>query len=508
VRAVLDVADERNREAAEYQRCDVISSEKIGERLRARGLAPSWVGEPPAEFTRIIVDSRSVASGDLFCAIRGTVADGHEFVDRAAAAGAAAALVEVPVAAGIPQAVVSDTRSAAAHLASLQYGDPGLSLRLAGVTGTNGKTTTVLVLRHLLQRLAPAVALGTLGMVDPSGERRPGRLTTPGPLELMDDLATAGSLGARLLAMEVSSHALVQRRVDALDFECAVFTNLTREHLDYHRDMEAYREAKLMLVDRVATDGTCVVNADDPVWRGADCGGRRVVHYGLSPDADVRAEAVEFSGTGSRWIISTPGETHEVRLPLLGEFNVLNALGAAAAALELGLDAGQVAHGLTDSPQVPGRMEILARRPGLVLRDYAHTPDALTRVLETVAPLVKGRLRVVFGCGGDRDRGKRPLMGRIAAAATDGSAILTADNPRSEDPRRIIEDIVGDLPPESYRVIVDRREAIAVALGEMVPGDAVLLAGKGHETYQEIRGERQPFDEKAIVLELLDEEGL
>jgi UDP-N-acetylmuramoyl-L-alanyl-D-glutamate--2,6-diaminopimelate ligase len=481
----------------------MITRERIEARLSQRGLALSWVGDPPTAFAGLAVDSRAAAPGDLFCAIRGSETDGHHYLDRAAAAGAVAALVERAVgSSSLPQLVVPDTRAAAAHVASLQFSDPGVGVSIAGVTGTNGKTTTTLILRHLMVSVGPAAAVGTLGVVDPAGERRPGRLTTPGPLDLMATVDELRLAGAAFLALEVSSHALAQRRVEALDFDCAVFTNMTRDHLDYHSEMDVYRDTKLGLAGLVSSDGACVVNLDDEIWRDADYRGRRVVGYGRMSTADVRAEDVRLDPAGSRWTLICAGRRHLVRLPLIGSFNVSNALAAAAAALELGADPDALPERLAATPQVPGRMEALARQPMLVLRDYAHTPDALSRALEALRPFASGRLIVVFGCGGDRDRGKRPLMGRIAATGAD-MAIVTSDNPRSEDPGRIARDIVDGLPSDAYRLVLDRREAIAHALDAAGPHDVVLLAGKGHETYQEVGGRRIPFDESRIVAGLL-----
>jgi UDP-N-acetylmuramoyl-L-alanyl-D-glutamate--2,6-diaminopimelate ligase len=440
-----------------------------------------------------------VRPGVLFCALRGTEYDGHEFVARAAAAGAAAALVEeARVDADLPQLVVSDTRAATTHVASLLYGDPADELSLVGITGTNGKTTTALIARHILAGHGPSAAVGTLGWYDTEGNRHPGRLTTPDPLDLMATLRELRADGARFVSMEVSSHALDQRRVASLSFDSAVFTNLTHEHLDYHPDLESYRAAKLRLAEQVASEGACAVNADDPAWSGENFAGRRVIRYGMGPSADVRAVDVRHTAAGSAWRLETPTGEWQVRLPLLGEFNVHNALAAFSAVYGLGMDPGLAADRLSSAPQVPGRMEVLARRPVLVLRDYMHTPDAYTRVLGTLRELASGRLFMVFGCGGDRDRAKRPVMGTIAARHTD-LAIITTDNPRSEDPADICRDITREMPDSSYTIILDREEAIDFALGSAEPGDVVVLAGKGHETYQDIAGERIPFDEAAIV---------
>jgi UDP-N-acetylmuramoyl-L-alanyl-D-glutamate--2,6-diaminopimelate ligase len=302
--------------------------------------------------------------------------------------------------------------------------------------------------------------------------------------------------------MEVSSHSLDQRRVDGLLFDAAVFTNFTRDHLDYHETMEAYFVAKAKLVAQLDTDGVAVVNADDEAWR-ALTPTRSVSFSGTgAPTADVAAEAAELRRGGTDCVLRVGEERHPTRVPIIGDFNVVNATGAAAAAWALGMPAAEVAERLRTLPQVPGRLEVLSERP-LVLRDYAHTPDALERALRAVRPFVEGRLITVFGCGGDRDRGKRPEMGRIAAREAD-LAVVTSDNPRTEDPERILDDIVAGMDGAPCVRIEDRREAIAAALAEADPErDAVLLAGKGHETYQ-LRGtQRLPFDEAAIVRELL-----
>lgn len=477
----------------------MIQTQELEHRLQARGLAARWEGTPPPGFAGVATDSREVQPGVLFCAMRGIAFDGHEFVARAAAAGAVAALVERPLAdVELPQLVVSDTRAAASHAASLWFGDPADGLSLTGVTGTNGKTTTCLITRHILEEAGASAAVGTLGWFDSQGRRHPGRLTTPDPLDLMATLRELRDDGTRFVAMEVSSHALDQRRVASLSFDVGVFTNLTHEHLDYHPNLDSYRAAKLRLAEQVKPDGVCALNEDDAAWAGQSFADRRTVRFGLSSEADVRATDVRHTAAGSDWRLETREGRWPVQLPLLGEFNVHNALAAATAALSLGVEPERVAARLSTAPQVPGRMEVLARRPVLVLRDYMHTPDAYGLVLQTLAGLTEGRLFVVFGCGGDRDRGKRPVMGRIAALHTH-LAVVTTDNPRSEDPADICAEITSGMPAGSYRVILDREEAIDFCIREARPGDIVLLAGKGHETYQDIAGVRIPFDEAAIV---------
>jgi UDP-N-acetylmuramoyl-L-alanyl-D-glutamate--2,6-diaminopimelate ligase len=409
--------------------------------------------------------------------------------------------------------VVRDGRRAAAIAAAEAYGRPAARLDLVAVTGTNGKTTTVSMLRHLLHTPErPAASIGTLGvLVGTEARALPGGagLTTPGPVELQRVLRALVDAGVATVAMEVSSHSLDQRRVDGLLFAAAVFTNFTRDHLDYHETMEAYFLAKARLVAQLDVDGAAVVNADEAAWGGLLPAGRLVRYSGAeTAGVDVAAEEPRYGPRGTECTLRFGAERVPARVPLVGDFNVVNACGAAATAWALGHAPAEIAARLATLPQVPGRLEVLSERP-LVLRDYAHTPDALERALRAVRPFVAGRLFVVFGCGGDRDRGKRPEMGRIAVHEAD-VAYVTSDNPRTEDPERILDDIVAGMDGAPHERIEDRRAAIAAALAAADPArDAVLLAGKGHETYQ-IRGTtRLPFDEAAIVRELLarDPEG-
>ncbi len=460
--------------------------------------------------TGLTADSRQVAPGMLYCAVRGSVQDGHEFVAAAQTRGAAAALVEREQAVDLPQVLVRDGRRAAAVAAEAWYGRPTARLDVVGVTGTNGKTTTVTLLRHVLSALEPMGSIGTLGAVDPDGAAMPGEagnLTTPGPIDLQATLAELVERGARGVAMEVSSHSLDQGRVEGLVFRAAVFTNLTRDHLDYHKTLEDYFRAKAKLVQYLARDGLEVVNADDPAWQRLRRAHRRVTFGERSGDVTARRVALDTApgrAGGARFELVTPMGNADVRLPLLGRFNVMNALGVAACAWGLGVPVDTVAERLTHAPQVPGRMERIAERPCPVLRDYAHTPDALERALETLRPLTPGRLIVVFGAGGDRDRGKRAPMGEVCARLAD-IAILTSDNPRTEDPERILDDVEAGMTGvkgKPHHREVDRRRAIAHALGLARPGDTILLAGKGHETYQVVGTEKQPFDERVVVREL------
>jgi UDP-N-acetylmuramoyl-L-alanyl-D-glutamate--2,6-diaminopimelate ligase len=449
-------------------------------------------------------DSRHVQPGDLYCAWAGSAVDAHEFVAGAAQAGAAAALVERHVPAGeIPQIIVRDGRRAAAVAASALYGEPEHSLRLAGVTGTNGKTTSVWVLRHMLSQRDPTASLGTLGLILEDGSTLPGSeaLTTPGPVELARTLRLLVDRGVRTLAMEVSSHALDQGRVHALNFDVVVFTNLTRDHLDYHGTLEEYSAAKRSLVTLLKPDGSAIVNADEPAWKGLTREAAASLTYGVDRPADVRATDIEYSASGSQFELHTPdGSAHSV-LPLIGSFNVHNVLGAAGACLAMGFTVHETSAAMATIPQVPGRLERISDVPCQVLRDYAHTPDALRQVLTALRPLTAGRLITVFGAGGDRDRGKRSLMGKVAMEHAD-VAIVTSDNPRTEDPDAIIDEIEKGMAGQHVR-ITDRREAIAHALNIAQHDDVILLAGKGHEADQIIGDEKHDFDEREIVSRLV-----
>ena len=478
----------------------------IRDALRSAGLLVAERGALPETVAGIADDSRAVGAGALFLAVRGAERDGHDFLAAAAERGATAALVDDPSRTALPALVVSDTRRAAAVAAAAYYDEPARSLRLVGVTGTNGKTTTVGMLRHLLEEVdARTASIGTLGVLI-GGEGEPfdggSGLTTPGPVELQRVLRALHDRGVRTVAMETSSHALHQRRVEGLTFEAAVFTNLTRDHLDYHGTMEAYFEAKALLLTHLAPEGVAVVNADDPAWESLPRT-KRTVRFGTTRAADVHATDVRCTPDGSRFALVFDGQPHEVALPMIGDFNVANALAAAACAWVLGVTPHTIVARLGTMPQVPGRLEIVNGRP-TVLRDYAHTPDALERAIDAVRPFTTGRLIVVFGCGGDRDRGKRPEMGRIAVDRAD-VAIATSDNPRTEDPEKILDDIEAGMHGAPHERIEDRRSAIARALEIAAPQDVVLLAGKGHETYQ-VRGTTKlPFDERAIVREIIQE---
>lgn len=467
--------------------------------LRREGLLVG-ASAPGVPLSGLGVDTRTIGPGHLYCAVRGATADGHTFVADAVRRGAVAVMVEQPAAAGVPEIVVTDGRRAASLAARAWYRDPAASMTLLGITGTNGKTTTTALVRHLLNASGTAGSIGTLGAFDGAGQSVPstaGTLTTPGPVDLHATFAALRDRGVTQVAMEASSHSLDQGRLDGLVFAAAIFTNLTHEHLDYHRTMEHYLAAKLRLSALLGPSGVELVNADDAAWAALPPFPRRVT-FGESSGADVRAEQVVLVAGGSRFRLTGQFGSADVRIPLMGSFNVSNAMAAAACALALEVPRADVVARLEAAPQVPGRMERLADAPMVVLRDYAHTPDAMTRVLATLRPLTPGRLVLVFGCGGDRDRAKRPEMARIAVEGADLVAITT-DNPRTEDPERIMDDMESGMGGAHHLRISDREEAIRRVLADAGHGDTVLLAGKGHETYQIIGKTRQHFDERAIV---------
>jgi UDP-N-acetylmuramoyl-L-alanyl-D-glutamate--2,6-diaminopimelate ligase len=476
-----------------------LSWSQLLDELRRADLLVSAPAQGPI-LTGLDVDSRTIVPGVVYLAVRGSQSDGHRFVGDAVGRGAAAIVVENPQQAAVPEIVVRDGRRAALVLGSAWYGHPARRLSLIGVTGTNGKTTTTGLVRHLLNADGTAGSIGTVGAFDGRGEAVPstaGSLTTPGPIDLQRTLAELVKRGVTHVMMETSSHSLDQGRLDGLSFDAALFTNLTRDHLDYHGTMDAYLAAKLKLSTLLTPGGVEVVNLDDNAWRAIAPRTPRVT-FGLHPAADVRATEVAMSAAGSRFCLSGRFGVTEIQLPLLGDFNVANALAAAACALALGRPLGEVAGRLAGAPQVSGRMERISDVPCVVLRDYAHTPDALERALASLRPLTPGRLIVVFGCGGDRDRGKRPLMGAIAGRLAD-LAIVTSDNPRTEDPEAILDDIEQGMAGTPHQRIVDRLEAIHAGLREGRKGDTILLAGKGHEDYQILGTRKVDFDEREIV---------
>lgn len=458
-------------------------------------------GIPNVEIKGVREDSRLVQPGDLFIARPGLKEDGGQFIADARARGAVAVIAQTPGAkAGLPQVVVKDASVTASILANLFHGQPSSKVRVLGVTGTNGKTTITYLVRHLLGKMnSRCGVIGTVE-IDDGRTRREAKMTTPGACEIAELLASMRDKGCRATAVEVSSHALDQGRVAGVGFSGAAFTNLTGDHLDYHGDMESYAAAKARLFASLDSSAVAVVNDADK-WSDRmvrDCAGR-ILRFGFGKGADYRARDAVYSAEGTTFTLCTPDGKADVHLPMLGKHNVENALAAAALVGEAcGYTAQQLAGGLRDAHGAPGRLQpVRAGQPFTVLVDYAHTDDALENVLTALRPLTRGSLRVLFGCGGDRDRTKRPRMARIAEKYAD-AIYVTSDNPRTEDPRRILEDIARGFTPQGMRDAViepDRRSAIGRIIADAVASDIVLIAGKGHENYQEIHGERLHFDD-------------
>jgi UDP-N-acetylmuramoyl-L-alanyl-D-glutamate--2,6-diaminopimelate ligase len=452
---------------------------------------------PAVEVTALAYDNRLVTPGTLFFCVPGFTRDGHDYAQDAIARGAVALVVQRPLGAAVPEILVDDVRAAMAPAAAALAGDPTARLTTVGITGTNGKTTSAFLVRSLLE--AGGRRTGLLGTVTAivGGQQHAVARTTPEAIDLQRTFADMLAAGDDAVVMEVSSHALALHRADAIHWSAAVFTNLTQDHLDFHADMEDYFLAKRRLFE--AGPELAVINVDDPYGARLARDFPRAIRIGLdAPEAQVRATAIEGDASGSSFAV----DGLALRTTLPGRFNVLNALGAVVVARELGVDGASIARGLAAAERVPGRFEPVDEgQPFAVFVDYSHKPDALEAVLRTARGLTRGRLIVVFGAGGDRDRGKRPLMGRAAAEHAD-VAIITSDNPRNEDPEAIMDEIAQGAP-DAERVI-DRQAAIERAIAVAAPGDAVVVAGKGHERYQEFEdGRTVPFDDVAVAREAL-----
>lgn len=474
---------------------------------------PAVSGSLDTEIIGLAYDSRKVGPGIAFIALRGSTADGHEFIPKAIELGAAAIIAEraPPEDVKVPWVHVRHSRIALAQAAAVINGHPAKALVIAGVTGTNGKTTTAFLMHHLFN--AAQMRSGLLGTVFydlGDGQHVPATHTTPESLEIHGLLAAMRDNGCRACAMEVSSHALDQDRVFGLPFAAAVFTNLTQDHLDYHGTMGKYFEAKVRLFEITAAASprsALIINGDDS-W-GRKLAQRfeytgRVTRFGFGASCEFRAINVRYDLTGTTFELEAKGRSFLVRLPLIGDFNVYNAVGALAAAHGVGLNLRESIKSLQSSPQVPGRMERVSENSRFqVFVDYAHTPDGLENALRTARALRPRRLITVFGCGGDRDRTKRPKMAAAAEAGSD-ICVLTSDNPRTEDPEQILNDAkAGFTRPQKHAIIADRREAIHTALQNAWEGDLVLIAGKGHEDYQDIQGKKHPFDDRKIARQFL-----
>jgi UDP-N-acetylmuramoyl-L-alanyl-D-glutamate--2,6-diaminopimelate ligase len=450
---------------------------------------------------RIATDSRTCKPGDLFVALPGTQTDGSEFASDAIQNGAVAILTSVKIdGIDVPQIVTSDVRRALAEIAASWYGSPSEDVQLVGITGTNGKTTTVgLVATIGLVAGTSASTIGTLG-VTLNGEDVPveiSRPTTPEAHELRQTLGMLTQRGAKVVAMEVSSHALVLDRVYGLDFDVAVFTNLTPDHLDFHGNIDSYFDAKVRLFLDLSDDAFAVINIDDEHGRKLSTMSRgQVVTYGWDDDADIRPIDITTIPSISGRVATPVGEI-ALDMPLVGRFNVENSMAAIGAAIGLGLSTEQIENGLSAARALPGRFEpIVAGQDFAVIVDYAHTPDALENVLTEARHLASGKVICVVGCGGDRDRAKRPVMGEISTRLAD-STVFTSDNPRTENPELILDDIIaGARSGNQFDRIEKRGAAIRSAVSHARPGDVVVIAGKGHEPYQEIGHTKHPYDDR------------
>ena len=462
--------------------------------------------------TGVAYDSRKVTRGSVFVALPGQKADGALFAPQAVAAGAVAVVSERPGAeVAAPWIVVSDARLALAHLAAEFFGHPSGLMKVVGITGTNGKTTTSYLIQAIFK--AAGTPCGLMGTVTYRiGDREiTATRTTPEAPEVQGFMRDMVDAGCDACVMEVSSHALTMRRVDGIHFAAGVFTNLTRDHLDFHQDMESYFAAKRRLFEMLPADAPAVVNVDDP--RGvslAEIAGRPVT-YAIGRDADVTPGPLAFGLEGLAFDVRMPQGVAHVKSKLVGKPNVYNILAAAGTTAALGVPIKAIEQGLEKLAGVPGRFEVASSSVDdiTVIVDYAHTDDALRNLLETARPLAARRLITLFGAGGDRDRTKRPLMGMVAARLSD-VVVITSDNPRSEDPARIIEEVKRGAEPEARQgkadvvTMIDRRDAILHAVDLASAGDVVLIAGKGHEKYQEIGGRTTPFDDVAVAREALE----
>ena len=485
--------------------------------LASRFSRATVAGPLDTEVSRVTADSREAGPDAVFAAVRGEAADGHNFIDAALSAGIRAIVAEtappVDLASDVTWFHVGDSREALAIAASALAGEPSKDLSVAGVTGTNGKTTTAFLLHHIMKSAwHRAGLLGTV-TVDDGETSAPATSTTPGPVELQGLLARMRDHGCKGVAMEVSSHGIDQKRVHSLGFDAAIFTNLTQDHLDYHGTIERYFETKKSWFEALAANPSgkkpvAVINVDDSY--GADLaaaleGKLPVLRFGFGVHTDFRANNLRQTARGMEFELSARGKTFLVRAPLIGRFNVYNLLGALGAASVCGIRPRDAVAAVADAPQVPGRMENVGNAGGAtVFVDYAHTPDALENACRTLRELNPRRLITLFGCGGDRDRKKRPLMA-VAAARHSDACVITSDNPRSEDPIEIIREIEAGMNGKPFKSIPDRAEAINTVIKAARAGDIVLIAGKGHETYQQFADYTVDFDDRKHAWKALRE---
>lgn len=462
------------------------------------------------DITALACDSRVITPGCLFVAIDGTKAKGSDFIDEAIRKGAAGVVTACGRAkaheARVPVIWFPDTRYALAVLADEFFGHPCGKLKVIGVTGTNGKTTVTYLIRSILEKAH--FSCGIIGTINHSFKDKiiPAGNTTPGPLELQALLKQMCRAGCDYCIMEVSSHSLDQKRTAGIDFKAAIFTNLTHDHLDYHLNLENYFSAKRKLFEELNEHAFSIINADDPYAAGLKSLKRgKLITYGIdSADADIRATNLRMNLAGSGFILNTKKRKTKIKTGLIGRHNVSNILAAAAFALSQKIDLSRIAGAVESFKGVRGRLERIEAKERNVFVDYAHTPDAFFNVLGTLRNLARHNLILVFGCGGERDSLKRPLMGKLAQEYAD-KIIITSDNPRSEDPQKIADDIISGMKADNYKLILDRKEAIEYGLSVSKPGDTVLIAGKGHEHYQIFKDKRIEFDDAACAGQFLQQ---
>lgn len=499
---VLDIPSEKDRTRVEGMNVF------IGvDRLEVRG-------EIPRQFTELTCDSRSIQPGSLFVALRGTVHDGHQFIEEVAACGAGAAVVDtVCESCEIPQIRVQDTLAALPRIAANFYRHPSKELSLIGITGSNGKTTSAYLLESVFH--AAGQSTGVIGTIEYryAGKHLDAPNTTPLPHDLQRLLREMSDAQCRRVVMEVSSHGLALHRVDEIEFDIALFTNLSQDHLDFHETMDSYREAKKLLFTRhLKSDGIAVLNRDDATGRQyeMELKGLKIITFGIEQQADFRAQNIELSIDGTHFDLRTPdGQTRRILTHLIGRHNVENIVGVIAAAWACGVPFETIVRGIQAFSAVPGRLQSVPNGIGAqVVVDYCHTPDALEKCLLALHAIPHKRIITLFGCGGDRDPKKRPIMGEIALRLSD-RVIVTSDNPRTEDPQKVIQDILAGMQEnqEKYTVIPDRREALFQGIKELSEGDIFLIAGKGHENYQIIGRQKFHFDDREIAAEYLHTTG-
>lgn len=466
------------------------------------------------EIKDITIDSREVKEGSLFVAIKGYKTDGHQYIQEAINKGATAVVLDniqaIPsqifTHTGVAKVVVSDSRKALAQASDMFYGNPSRKLKLIGVTGTKGKTTTTYFLKNILETAGHKVGLiGTIkNMI--GGKEIATKLTTPESNRINGLMAEMIEEDCTYCIMEVSSHSLELYRVYRLDFDYAIFTNITADHFDFHKTFDHYLAAKKMLFDMIKPEGKIICNGDDESWKAITANAKAdVITYGLNEGTSLKLSDITFSVDGTSFNLTNEGNGYELSTKLIGKFNAYNATAAFGVAVTDGIDPETIVKGINTTPQVPGRFEVISKGDKRIVIDYSHTSDSLKKALEALKSIAadKHRIHTVFGCGGDRDKTKRPIMGRIAEEFSD-RVYVTSDNPRTEDPNAIIKDILTGLREHKHVTIESREEAIKKAITESEPNAIVLIAGKGHETYQEVHGVRNYFSDKETAEKYLN----